>query len=333
MSFSGWLVDRSGGEAVVALRDDLDESRFTDGDVAIDVTHSSINYKDGLALTGKPGILRVPELIPGIDVVGTVTDSASEDWNPGDRVLVNGCGLSETHDGGLAQRARLRAEWLVPVPASMTNAQAAAVGTAGFTAMLAVLELERQGALDGDGSPDGDLLVTGAAGGVGSIAVALLAARGRRVVASTGRAAEHDYLRELGAAEILDRAELEGSGKPLQSQRFSGAVDTVGGGILANVLAQTQYGGTVAACGNAASGELAMTVYPFILRAVRLSGINSVDTPRPLRLEAWDALARDLDLAVLDAMTETIGLADVLSAAERILAGGVRGRTVVDVRA
>lgn len=327
MVFSGWFVDRSGGDPVVSLRDDLDDSLLVDGDVMVDVTHSSVNYKDGLALAGRPGIVRAQQLIPGIDVVGTVTESASEDWNHGDRVLVNGCGLGETHHGGLAQRARLKAEWLVPVPAAMSNAQAAAVGTAGFTAMLAVLELERQDATGGD------ILVTGAAGGVGSLAVALLAARGHRVVASTGRVAEHDSLRSLGAADIVDRAELEAPGKPLQSQRWSGAIDTVGGGILANVLAQVHYGGTVAACGNAASPELATTVFPFILRAVRLSGINSVETPRALRLEAWDAITADLDLALLDSLTTTIGLEDAAAAAGRVLAGHVRGRTVVDVRA
>ena len=325
MPFAGWYVDRSGGDPVVTLRDDLDESML-DGDVLVDVTHSSINYKDGLALGGRPGIVRAQQLIPGIDVVGTVAASEHPDWAAGERVLVNGCGLGETHHGGLAQRARLRADWLVPVPETMTNAQAAAVGTAGFTAMLAVLELERQG------STGGDILVTGAAGGLGSLAVALLAARGHRVVASTGRSAEHEYLRTLGAAEILDRSEFEGEGKPLQGQRWSGAIDTVGGGILANVLAQVHYGGTVAACGNAASPELVTTVFPFILRAVRLSGINSVETPRALRLEAWDALAADLDLALLDSLTTTIGLEDAAATAEQILAGSVRGRTVVDVR-
>jgi acrylyl-CoA reductase (NADPH) len=276
----------------------------------------------------------MPTLIPGIDAVGTVTDSASEDWNPGDRVLVNGCGLGETHAGGLAQRARLRADWLVPVPDAMTNAQAAAVGTAGFTAMLAVLELERQAAGGGHALDDGgEILVTGAAGGVGSLAVALLAARGHRVVASTGRDAEHEFLRSLGAAEILARSELESAGKPLQGQRWAGAIDTVGGGILANVLAQVRYGGTVAACGNAASAELATTVFPFILRSVRLSGINSVETPRALRLEAWHALGRDLDVGLLDSLTTTIGLEDAAATAELILAGAVRGRTVVDVNA
>ena len=331
MTFAGWYVDRSGGDPVVTLREDLEHDALSDGDVLVDVTHSSINFKDGLALTGRPGVVRVPLLIPGIDVVGTIVDSAHPDWGAGDRVLVNGCGLGETHHGGLAQRARLRGEWLVPVPGVMSNAQAAAVGTAGFTAMLAVLELERQGiASDSAGEP-GEILATGAAGGVGSLAVALLAARGHRVVASTGRAAEHDFLRSLGAASIVDRSELEAPGKPLQRQRWGGAIDTVGGGILANVLAQVHYGGTVAACGNAASPELATTVFPFILRAVRLSGINSVETPHALRLEAWDALAADLDLALLDSLTTTIGLEDAAATAERILAGDVRGRTVVEL--
>jgi acrylyl-CoA reductase (NADPH) len=332
MAWRGWFVDRSGdGDPRVTLRDDLGDEVLGDGDVMVHVTHSSLNYKDALALAGRPGIVRAQRLIPGIDVVGTVSASDHPDWQPGDRVLVNGCGLGETHHGGLAQRARLRAEWLVRVPAAMSNVQAAAVGTAGFTAMLAVLELERQGVASGaDGEP-AEILVTGAAGGVGSLAVALLAARGHRVVASTGRAAEHDYLRSLGADSILERSELGAAGKPLQSQRWGGAIDTVGGGILANVLAQVHYGGTVAACGNAASPELSTTVFPFILRAVRLSGINSVETPRTLRLEAWDALAADLDLALLDSLTSTIGLEDAATTAERILAGDVRGRTVVEL--
>lgn len=333
MGWRGWFVDRSGDDPRIALRNDLEDDMLLDGDVLVDVTHSSINFKDGLALSGRPGVVRAQQLIPGIDVVGTVAESGHPDWSPGDRVLVNGCGLGESHHGGLAQRARLRAEWLVPVPDAMTNAQAAAVGTAGFTAMLAVLELERQGVPPGAEGESGRILVTGAAGGVGSLAVALLAARGHRVVASTGRSAEHDFLRSLGAVEILDRAELEAPGKPLQSQRWGGAIDTVGGGILSNVLAQVHYGGTVAACGNAASPELATTVFPFILRAVRLSGINSVETPRALRLEAWDALAADLDLALLDSLTSTIGIEDAAATADRILAGGVRGRTVVDVHA
>jgi len=296
------------------------------GDVTIDVEFSSINYKDGLALTGRPGVIRAERLIPGIDLVGSVAASHSGDFMPGDRVLVNGCGLGETHHGGLADRARVPAKWLVPVPDGITSAQAAAIGTAGFTAMLAVLELERDGVA-------GDILVTGAAGGVGSIAIALLARLGYRVTASTGRAGEHDYLRGLGAASIIDRAELSEPGKALQNERWGGAIDSVGGTTLANVLSQTKYSGTVAAVGNAQSADFAGSVYPFILRGVRLAGINSVFTPRPLRLEAWGRLARDLDLDQLDAITETVPLEDAVATAERIVEGGIRGRTVVDVGA
>ena len=312
--------------ASVELRDDLNHTFLMPGDVTIDVEFSSINYKDGLALTGRPGVIRAERLIPGIDLVGSVAASHSGDFMPGDRVLVNGCGLGETHHGGLADRARVPAKWLVPVPDGITSAQAAAIGTAGFTAMLAVLELERDGVA-------GDILVTGAAGGVGSIAIALLARLGYRVTASTGRAGEHDYLRGLGAASIIDRAELSEPGKALQNERWGGAIDSVGGTTLANLLSQTKYSGTVAAVGNAQSADFAGSVYPFILRGVRLAGINSVFMPRPLRLEAWGRLARDLDLVQLDAITETVPLEDAVATAERIVEGGIRGRTVVDVGA
>jgi acrylyl-CoA reductase (NADPH) len=322
----GWRVSRAtDGPARVELATDLDDATLMPGNVTIDVDHSSINYKDGLALTGRPGIVRAPSLIAGIDLVGTVTASASADWAPGDRVLVNGCGLGETHHGGLAERARVDSAWLVPVPESMTQSQAAAIGTAGYTAMLAVLELE-------DAGVAGDILITGASGGVGSIAIALLAKLGHRVTASTGRAEEHDFLRSLGAAAIVDRAELSEPGKPLQSQRWGGAIDSVGGVTLANVLSQVGYGGTVAACGNAQSSEATVSLMPFILRAVKLAGINSVSTPRPQRLLAWHRLASDLDLELLDSLTESVALADAADVAARILSGKVRGRTVVDVR-
>ncbi|MCU1440348.1 MAG: oxidoreductase [Rhodoglobus sp.] len=305
---------------------DLDDDMLMPGDVTIDVDHSSINYKDGLALTGRPGVVRAPSLLAGIDLVGTVSESQSPEWAPGARVLVNGCGLGETHHGGLAERARVDSAWLVPVPESMTPLQAAAIGTAGYTAMLAVLELE-------DAGVAGDILVTGASGGVGSIAIALLAKLGHHVTASTGRAEEHDYLRSLGAAEIMDRAELSEPGKPLQSQRWAGAIDSVGGVTLASVLSQVAYGGTVAACGNAQSSEMTVSLMPFILRAVKLAGINSVSTPRQQRLRAWQRIATDLDLELLDSLTESVPLADATEVAERILAGRIRGRTVVDVRA
>ncbi|MET4782992.1 MDR family oxidoreductase [Glaciihabitans sp. UYNi722] len=312
-------------DATATLRDDVTDDELGDGDVTIDVEYSSLNFKDGLALAGRPGVAKISPLIPGIDLVGTVAASESPDWAVGDHVLVNGWGIGETHNGGLGERARVKGEWLVPLPEAISAKRAAAIGTAGFTAMLAVLALEKGGATDGD------LLVTGAAGGVGSVAIALLAKLGHRVVASTGREKEADYLRSLGAAEIIGR--IGEPGKPLQSQRWAGAVDSAGGPTLANVLAQTRYGGTVASCGLAQSADLPTTVMPFILRAVTLAGINSVFAPTPLREEAWDRLATDLDLDLLDSMTSTIDLADAIGRADVILAGGVRGRTVVDVHA
>jgi acrylyl-CoA reductase (NADPH) len=320
--------DRDGADAParVELATDFTDEVLTDGDVWIDVDHSSINFKDGLAITGRRRIVRPSSLIPGIDLVGTVTASDSDAWSPGDRVLINGCGIGETHHGGLAERARVPAAFLVPVPDSMTQTRAAAVGTAGYTAMLAVLALERAGALD-------RVVVTGAVGGVGSIAISLLAGLGSHVTAVTGREREHEYLRGLGASEILPRSEFTEPGAPLQKARFTGAIDTVGGTILANVVSRLSYGGIAAACGNAASNETTMSVLPFLLRAVTLAGINSVETPQPLRYLAWSRLGSDLDLGVLDELTETVPLGGAVAAGERILGGGVRGRIVVDVRA
>jgi acrylyl-CoA reductase (NADPH) len=312
-------------DATAILRDDVTDDELGDGDVIIDVDYSSINFKDGLALAGRPGVAKISPLIPGIDLVGTVVVSENPSWTAGDHVLVNGWGIGETHNGGLSERARMRGEWLLPLPKAIGSKRAAAIGTAGFTAMLAVLALERAGATDGD------ILVTGAAGGVGSVAIALLAKLGHRVVASTGRPQEADYLRSLGATEVIGR--MGDPGRPLQSQRWVGAIDSAGGPTLANVLSQTRYGGTVASCGLAQSGDLPTTVMPFILRAVTLTGINSVFAPRPLREEAWRRLATDLDLDLLDSMTTTIGLSDAIGRADMILGGGVRGRTVVDVRA
>jgi acrylyl-CoA reductase (NADPH) len=305
----------------------IDDDQLGDGDVVIDVAYSSINYKDGLALAGRPGVIRTHPLIPGIDLVGTVASASEDSWQPGDRVIVNGWGIGETHNGGLAERARVKSEWLVGLPDGITPKQAAAIGTAGFTAMLSVLALERADSLDGD------VLVTGAAGGVGSIATAVLGRLGHRVVASTGRPQLRDYLEHLGAAEVIDRASLAGAGKPLQSERWAGVVDTVGGQTLANALAQARYGSTVAACGLAGGSDLPTTVMPFILRGVTLAGINSVFAPRELRELAWRRLASDLDPALLDELTTTIVLADARRAADEILAGHIRGRTVVDVRA
>lgn len=312
--------------AHVELSNQLDDSILMPGDVTIDVEFSSLNYKDGIALTGRPGIVREPRLIAGIDLVGVVSASDDPRFSAGQRVLVNGCGLSETHHGGYAERARVPGDWVIPVPEGISNKQAAAIGTAGFTAMLSVLALER-------GGVTGDVLVTGAAGGVGSIAIALLNRLGFDVTASTGRSSEHDYLRQLGATTIIDRAELSTEPRALMKQRWNGAIDAVGGTTLASAIASTQYGGTVTACGNAQSSELHTTVMPFILRGVSLVGINSVFTPRELRLEAWNRLERDLDLDILDGTTSAIGLSDTIAAGEDIIAGRTRGRTVVDIRA
>jgi acrylyl-CoA reductase (NADPH) len=315
--------------ASAELRTDETDASLGEGDVTIDVEYSSVNFKDGLALTGRPGVIKAERMIAGIDLVGVVTAApGSATVKVGDRVIVNGFGIGENHPGGLSERARVKAEWLVPLPDGLSPARAAAIGTAGFTAMLAVLAIEKS-LRPADG---GEVLVTGASGGVGSIAIALLSRLGYRVTASTGRESEHGYLRSLGATEVIDRATLSEPGKPLQSQRWAAAVDSVGSHTLANVLAQTTYGGVVASCGLAQGGDLPATVMPFILRGVSLVGINSVYCPLPMRLEAWRRLARDLDLDLLDSLTETVGLDGAIDVAERIIAGGVRGRTVVDVR-
>lgn len=305
------------------------------GEVTIAVDFSDLNYKDGLAIAGRPGVARVSPLIPGIDIVGHVESSDDPRWRPGDRVVLNGDGIGERHHGGLAERARVRGDALVRIPDALTSEQAAAIGTAGFTAMLAVLALERNGVDPAEARASGSsVLVTGAGGGVGSVAIALLARLGYPVTALTGRPEElAGYLADLGATTVLDRAELADPGKPLQSQRWAGAVDAVGGDTLANVLAQTRYGGTVAACGLAQGPELPATVMPFILRAVTLVGINSVEAPPALRETAWRRLATDLDGETLAAMTRFVTLAEAVPGAEDILAGRLRGRTVVDVRA
>ncbi|MEO6827060.1 MAG: MDR family oxidoreductase [Microbacteriaceae bacterium] len=308
----------------------VDDSILMPGDVTVAVEFSSVNFKDGLAVAGKPGVVKGSPLIPGIDLVGTVEASDNPRWAPGDRVILNGAGIGEIHHGGLAERARVDGDQLVRLPAGLTAEQAAAIGTAGFTAMLSVLALERQGV-----TPDaGAVLVTGAAGGVGSVATAVLARLGYTVTASSGRAQEQaEYLRELGASSLIDRTELSEPGRPLQSKRWAAAVDCVGSHTLVNALAQTQYGGTVTACGLAQGADLSGTVLPFILRAVTLVGINSVDAPLALRERAWARLAADLDLALFAQLTRTIRLADVIDAATDILAGRVRGRLAVDVRA
>ena len=320
--FRAIVVTRpSDSPARADLVDDATDDMLGDGDVMVDVEYSSINFKDGLALTGRPGVIKPDSLIAGIDLVGVVRGSD-------ERVVVNGFGIGESHPGGLSERARVSSDWLVPLPAAISPERAAAIGTAGFTAMLAVLAVERS-LSPADG---GEVLVTGASGGVGSIAVALLSRLGYSVTASTGRSEEHGFLRSLGARSIIDRDELSQPGKPLQSQRWAAAVDSVGSHTLANVLAQTRYGGVVAACGLAQGGDLPTTVMPFILRSVTLAGINSVYCPMPLRVEAWRRLALDLDLDLLDSLTTTVGLDEALGVAERIMRGEVRGRTVVRIR-
>ncbi|QGF22813.1 MDR family oxidoreductase [Raineyella fluvialis] len=308
---------------------EVDEATVLDGPVELDVLYSSYNFKDGLAVAGTGGIVRNWPLIPGIDIVGRVTRSAVPEWSDGDLVVLNGDGIGERLNGGFATRARVRPDALVRLPEGMSPEHAAAIGTAGFTAMIGVLKLVDAGV----GPDDGQVLVTGAAGGVGSIAIALLAARGYHVTASSGRiAAEGDYLTRLGADDLLDRHELsDEAGKPLQKGRWAAAYDTVGSTTLANVLAQTRYGGTVVCCGMAQGIDLPTTVMPFILRDVTLTGANSVEAPLSLRQRAWDALATDLATDLLDGMTTTIGLADTLPYAQQILTGKVRGRTVVDV--
>ena len=307
--------------AYATLETDVSDEALGEGDVTIDVEYSSINFKDGLALTGRPGVIKAESLIAGIDLVGVVEGT-------GDHVIVTGFGIGETHPGGLSERARVKNEWLVALPDGLTARQAAAIGTAGFTAMLSVMAIEKS-LSPSDG---GEVLVTGASGGVGSIAIALLAKLGYSVTASTGRPAEGDYLRSLGATTIIDRAELSGPGKPLQTQRWAAAVDTVGSHTLATVLAQANYGATVAACGLAQGADLPATVMPFILRGVSLVGINSVYCPLPLRTEAWRRLARDLDLDLLDSLTTSVNLDGAIGVAHDIMNGSVRGRTVVNVQ-
>lgn len=305
----------------------LDESALPEGDVRVAVDYSTINYKDGLAITGAAPVVRKYPMVPGIDLAGTVAESSNAEFKAGDAVVLNGWGVGEGHWGGLAQQARLKGDWLIKLPAAFTPRQAMAIGTAGYTAALCV-----QALIKAEITPDkGDVLVTGAAGGVGSVAIALLAKRGYRVIASTGRASEEGYLKELGAAEIIDRNELSEKGRPVGKERWAGAVDAVGSHTLANVLAQTSYGGAVAACGLAQGGDLPGSVYPFILRGVSLLGIDSVMAPRPVREAAWGLLASDLDTAKLDAMTREVSLDEAASVAGEILKGQVRGRVVVNV--
>ena len=324
--FRAVRIDKTEAGQSVALGP-FDEAELMEGDVTVAVTHSTINYKDGLALTGKSPVVRRFPMIPGIDFAGVVESSSHPGWTQGDAVILNGWGVGETHLGGLAEKARVKGDWLVPLPDGMSAAQAMAGGTAGYTAMLAVMALEKAGM-----TPErGPALVTGAAGGVGSVAIALLAKAGWTVHASTGRPSEADYLRSLGASEIVERAGLQDKPRPLAKERWAAAVDSVGSTTLANVLSMTKYGGAVAACGLAGGMDLPTSVAPFILRGVSLLGIDSVMAPQALRRAAWVRLARDLDAAKLAAMTRTIKLDEAQAAGADILAGKVRGRIVVAI--
>ncbi len=326
MTFRAVRADKTDAGQTVRFVD-MEDGDLMDGDVAIRVTHSTVNYKDGLALGGKSAIIRSFPMVLGVDLAGIVETSGRPDFAPGDEVVLTGHGLSETHFGGYAERARVNGDWLVRLPAGLTRAEAMAIGTAGFTAMLAVIAIERAGLKPSSGPA----LVTGAAGGVGSMAISLLADKGWTVIASTGRLAEAGYLKSLGAAEAIDRATLSAPGRPLGKERWAAAVDSVGSTTLANVLAQTQYGGAVAACGLAGGMDLPATVAPFILRGVSLLGIESVHCPAPHRLEAWRRLAADLDRAKLATMTETIPFNQVFDAGARIVKGETRGRLVVTI--
>ncbi len=326
-TFKAVVVDKTDAGQTVRLTD-FDEKDLMDGDVTVAVDYSTLNYKDGLAITGKSPVVRRFPMIAGVDFAGTVEQSSHPSWKPGDKVILDGWGLGETHLGAYAQKARVKGDWLVRLPASMSPREAMAIGTAGYTAMLCVMALERGGITPERGS----IIVTGAAGGVGSVAVALLAKLGYRVIASTGRSAEADYLKGLGAAEVIERKDLAGPPRALAKERWAGGIDAVGSTTLANVLSMTRYGGVVAACGLAGGMDLPTTVAPFILRGVSLVGIDSVMCPLPLRQEAWRRLATDLDRGKIESMTSEIGLGDVIDAAPRILAGEVRGRIVVKIR-
>ncbi len=324
--FSGILISKDESGQSVELTD-IDEAQLPEGDVTVDVEYSTLNYKDGLAITGSSPVVRKFPMVPGIDLAGVVSASSHADWKAGDAVVLNGWGVGETHWGGLAQKARLNGDWLVPLPAAFNSRQAMAIGTAGYTASLCVEALLKHGV-----APDqGEILVTGATGGVGSVAVALLTKAGFQVVAATGKAAEADYLKGLGATDIIDRAELAAAGKPMQKERWAGVVDSVGSHTLANACAQTRYRGVVAACGLAQGMDFPGSVAPFILRGVSLLGIDSVMAPREPRLAAWHRLASDLDVAKLDVIATEIGLAGAIPAAAELLEGKVRGRIVVNV--
>tara|TARA_R110001592_G_scaffold1463_3_gene8748 strand:- start:10708 stop:11691 length:984 start_codon:yes stop_codon:yes gene_type:complete len=324
--FHGILIEKDDQGYRAAIKD-IDESLLPEGDVTVNVSHSTLNYKDALAITGKGPVVRTFPMIPGIDLVGTVEQSDSDKFKVGDTVLLNGFGVGETHCGGLAQKARLKSEWLIPLPKAFSPRQAMAIGTAGYTAMLCVIALEKNGI-----TPDkGDILVTGANGGVGSFSIAILAKLGYKVVASTGRVEQAEYLTKLGASEIIDRKTLSEPGRPLAKERWAGAIDSAGSHTLANVCAGLQYGGVVAACGLAQGMDLPASVMPFILRGVTLAGIDSVMRPLEDRIEAWQRLADILDPEVFEDISTDISLSDVVEVAGDLIAGKVRGRVVVDI--
>jgi acrylyl-CoA reductase (NADPH) len=325
-TFKAIRIDKAEKGTTVALTQ-FDEAELMEGDVTVRVEWSTLNYKDGLAVTGKAPVVRRFPMIAGIDFAGTVEASSHPQWKAGDKVICDGWGLGETHLGAYAEKARVKGDWLVRLPEGMSSREAMAIGTAGYTAMLSVLALEKYGLTPSDGP----IVVTGAAGGVGSVATAILSKLGYRVVASTGRMAEADYLRDLGAAEVIDRAELSGPAKPLAKERWAGGIDSVGSTTLANVLSMTKYGGAVAACGLAAGMDLPTSVAPFILRGVCLLGIDSVMCPIERRNVAWSRLASDLDRRKLAEITQEIGLEEVVGAGAKILAGQVRGRIVVKI--
>jgi acrylyl-CoA reductase (NADPH) len=325
-SFKAIVIEKGEGGQQVALSD-FDAANLMDGDVTVRVEWSTLNYKDGLAITGKAPVVRRFPMIPGIDFAGSVESSNHPEWKAGDKVILNGWGCGETHLGAYGQKARVKGDWLVPLPAGMSAREAMGIGTAGYTAMLAVMALERHGLTPASGP----VLVTGAAGGVGSVAIAILAKRGFQVTAATGRPAEAEYLKKLGASEIIPRQELAGPAKPLTKERFAGGIDSVGSTTLANLLSMTRYGGAVAACGLAGGMDLPTSVAPFILRAVSLLGIDSVMCPKPARLAAWQRLASDLDRGKLADITREIALDEVIGAAPDIIAGQVRGRIVVEI--
>lgn len=322
--FNAVLIEKQEDEQQARVQS-LDDSRLPEGDVTVRVEASTLNYKDALAITGQGPVVREFPMVPGIDLSGTVEMSQTSDFAPGDRVLLNGWGVGEKHWGGLAEKARLDSRWLIPQPSAFSAHQAMAIGTAGYTAMLSVIALENHGVVP----TSGPVLVTGASGGVGSFAITLLAALGYTVMASTGRLNEANYLRTLGAKEIIDRRDLSDAGRPLGKERWAGAIDCVGSHTLANVLASTQYGGAVAACGLAQGMDLPASVAPFILRGVTLAGIDSVMRPRADRTEAWRRLGELIEPAALDAITQTVGLEKAVDAADELLAGRIRGRLVV----